>query len=414
MAKSNAGSKNANSDLSPYLKARLRPFMQPKLWVSAGIFAMSAFVLVRMFMQPDQFLGQAGDDRGAAANVQANDSLSPEERAIAAELDDLEVLLKELDDEGTLEAAEAMVTPASSDTNQNSKFPDLEFKTPELEIPDVNYGQFDSLPLVDLTPRRNDSQTAIAGQPAGFVGVNSVSDNPALNLPVTSSRTTDDQTAVNPLQAALDRYAPQSSFSSSTGSNSSTNAGGALEQAISATESTAVQAESAPATSTAPATSAATATSSTPIAPTVSITNPTVTNSTLSTPTQATNPSDNAFTQLINPQSPPLQTSTQLQTPQLQTPQVATPQVVTPQVPQVTTPQFQTTPQFTTTPQFSSTPQFQTPVNTNTATSTPSLNQPTGTPVYQQSANGATNFGVPSRPPGQNIGGGQINTFSNP
>ncbi len=403
MAKSNAGSRNANSDLSPYLKARLRPLMQPKLWVSAGIFAMSAFVLVRMFMQPDQFLGQAGDDRGAAANVEANDNLSPEERAIAAELDDLEVLLKELDDEGTLEAAEAMVTPASNQANQTVQSPDLDFKTPEITIPDVNYGKFDSLPLVDLTPRRNNSQTAIAGQPAGFVGINSVSDNPALNLPVTAGQASDDQTAINPLQAALDRYAPQP-FGTSFNNSGGNTQGSTLEQAISASESTALS-------NTAPAETAASTSS---IAPTVSITNPTVTTPTTSTGTQATTPSNNAFTQLINPQSTTLQTPTQLQIPQIQTPQVTTPQVTTPQIPQVATPQFQTTPQFTTTPQFSSTPQFQTPTSTNSALPSQTLNQPVGTPVYQQSANGATNFGVPNNPPGQNIGGGQINTFSNP
>ncbi|NJM58264.1 MAG: hypothetical protein HC857_13635 [Synechococcales cyanobacterium RU_4_20] len=71
------------------------PFRQPKLWASIGIFGLSAFVLVRMFIQPEQFLGKAGGDRNAAANTQANQTLSPEARSIAAELDDLEVLLNE-------------------------------------------------------------------------------------------------------------------------------------------------------------------------------------------------------------------------------------------------------------------------------------------------------------------------------
>ncbi|NJR68478.1 MAG: hypothetical protein HC771_07255 [Synechococcales cyanobacterium CRU_2_2] len=387
-------------ELSPYLKAQLRPFRQPKLWASIGIFGLSAFVLVRMFIQPEQFLGKAGGDRNAAANTQANQTLSPEARSIAAELDDLEVLLNEQAANGEVASGELPVNPqtkaskASKNQNKKPQVPEVEAESAEVAIPKTDYGKFESLPLVNLNPAQGLGRTAIAGQPAGFTGFNSLSGNPALNpSPGSTQQNSGNPT---PLQAALDRYVP-----ASTTMRDNNVVGGALEQAIVDTNNAAASRSVSGSGSPGNLGSG----SSTSSVPPISITNPATPNA----PLRATIPTDNAFTQLLNPNLTVPQTLPQVAP--------AAPQAGA-QVQSQFQPQIQ--PQFQATPQFNS--GLQTAPNGNPATGTaatsqslafptPDFSQPAGAPVYQQPVSASS----PRRlAPGQNIGGGQINTFSNP
>lgn len=416
---------------SPYLKARLRTLKQPKLLASAGIFALSAFVLVRMFVQPDAFVGTAADNRDGAANLEANANLSPEERAIAAELDDIAVLLTALEEDGA--SPDALLTPTNpEDAQRNLEAPDLDLPSTSVDIPSVNASQFQSLPLLDLNPVPESRRTATLGQSNGFVGFNSVSGDPTLNLPTLSNtlrgqREIED-TSLSPLEQALNRYAPGStttgtfpapsvlgSTNSPTANGSGTSPAGTTNPTTSASTSVVQsssgvdsaqgnqlnqlnlggQINSQPQASTAP-------TAPTPAAP-------------------------NAFTQLQNPQFSVPASSQQpatLQSPTLpQTPAIQVPVVPAAQ------PQFGTssgTPQSST-GQFSgqfSGGQFSgngSGVNNNAIDYTnpavinqPNFSQAPGTPVYQQSPQNNAVFSVPNRTPGQNIGGGRINTFSNP
>ncbi len=414
---------NLNIALSPYWKARFRPLMKPAFWASAGIFGLSMIVLVKMFLQPEQLLGKADDQRNVAVNQQADQQLSPENRAAAADVDDLSVLLKELDKNNTIDGSEVTITTQGSPGSKSSSgkssanMPQASAagQLPQLEVPDIRYGQFESLPLLNLNPAG--SQTVSIGSGSGgFLGLNPLGNGGSMTLPAASNNNQNGTAqAPSALQSALDRYAPQAAGLSSTATESSTNSGslsptslspGSLSPSTlspttlsgmnsSVNSATAISGTTLPTTLN---------TSSTPLYSTT-ITNPTVLPS--SSP-RATVPTDNAFTQLLNPQisSPTVNPTTG---------QTFTPinSSITPVNPQSFTPTQSVSPS---TYNPYSTTNTQTIYSTTIDPSAPVFPPAPGTPVYQPqtTTTGSSGYFVPSNVPGQTVGNGQIRTFANP
>lgn len=191
-----------------YFKARLHPLTKPALWASAGLCGLSLLALVRALSDPHSFWQEG--DRRANVNLDGSAALTPEERAQAAELDDLSVLLKDLDQQATLKSLTARPEGRSQ---ANLKQPAAIANPPEVTAPilaqpssaDVS---FDSLPLLDLSPRPTAPSAVNGGLPArstaasGFTGFDPRSSGgvgPANNPDATST------SAPNPLQEALQR-----------------------------------------------------------------------------------------------------------------------------------------------------------------------------------------------------------------
>lgn len=210
-----------------YLKAQLRPLTKPIFWASAALFGLSIFVLASLFHQPNQVLGNG--DRDAVVNLDGNDSLTPEERAKAAEIDDLSVLLKELDDTGTIDSVSGRLNNKQTANLETPKAIAESEKTatatPSVPPPPTDSGQFEALPLLQLSlPAQGNLPP---GSPAGigakgssaFVGFDPRPAGTA-TAPTQSSSTT------TPLADALQNYnaqpGPQGQRSTSNSANNST------------------------------------------------------------------------------------------------------------------------------------------------------------------------------------------------
>jgi hypothetical protein len=105
-----------------YLKARLWNLGHPSFWATAIFLSVVGLAIQEYWLNPD-FLTQKPAKEVTAEN--SNDSsLSPEDEAIAADIDNLPVLLKDSDQENLAVIAN---TPTDNSQNKNSKslFPDV-------------------------------------------------------------------------------------------------------------------------------------------------------------------------------------------------------------------------------------------------------------------------------------------------
>jgi hypothetical protein len=84
-----------------YLKALLKPMLRPTFMASTALVLGSIVLIVSALKQPEQFVGV---NDPVAANDQANSELTPDNRAAGADIDDLSVLLKDLDNGGSAPA----------------------------------------------------------------------------------------------------------------------------------------------------------------------------------------------------------------------------------------------------------------------------------------------------------------------
>jgi len=376
MSKLNPGSNR-------YFKAQLRPLTKPAFWASAGLFGVSLFALTTLFKQPDTVLSNG--DRDAVVNLDENESLTPEERARAAEIDDLSVLLKDLDKSQTIDSVSGRLNDTQT---TNLKAPEaianLDNSQPNSPITSSS-GDFQQLPLLDLSPQSQINATGTAPANSGFVGF-----DPRSSGQVGSNASTPTTNTITPLAAALERNcstanaAPLSTPGSSPAS--------ALGTAASTATSTSGQRTGIPSNGVQP--------NGSPIySPSVST--PALTTPNYSSPSGSTpqNSGNNAYSQLLNPN------------------------LVVPTAPLAST----TAPTLTSQPAAITVSPLAYPQagRNNSGTTAPSLVAPQatnsttvfGAPASQSTTPVLSNpapFSVPNRTPGQATGNGQINTFANP
>lgn len=177
-----------------YLKAQLRPLTKPVFWASAGLFGLSLFALLSLFRQPNTVLGSG--DRDASVNLDDNDSLTPEERARAAEIDDLSVLLKDLDKSKTIDSVSGRLNEAQT-TNLEAPEAIADAETSKPSQPVSSGGDFQQLPLLNLSPTQANGTGTQTGS-SGFTGF-----DPRTSGQVGGSATSTH--AITPLAAALER-----------------------------------------------------------------------------------------------------------------------------------------------------------------------------------------------------------------
>lgn len=370
-----------------YFKAQLRPLMKPTLWASAGLVGLSLLVLVQAFREPKAFWRQG--DRDAVVNLDNNSTLTPEERAQAAELDDLSVLLQDLDERGTIESVTARPNDqlleegkAPAAIAESADFPPLE---PPQSQP--SGAAFESLPLLDLSPRAADgsaiiNRTAASGfsgfdpRPGGSPGSTTAlsGSSPMLGSPLSSS-------PLSPLGEALQRY----------GASSSPSPGGSSRGGTSQTRS------AVPETPISPAPNAGLVNGGLPpsnFSQTPAL--PQIGNPTGAPWGPVQNSADNAYSQFLNPALtvptvPLLPGASGTPNNSANGTNVFLPSGNSPNPAQ--TPRLPTALPTSPSPVFSSTP---------------------GAPVWQPLSPTPVPFSVPNAIPGRNSGGGQIRTFANP
>lgn len=371
-----------------YFKARLRPATSPAFWITSLILSVVSLLLWEVWTNPQWLSQWSSPGRTSSANgdvvlpeligdevdtapdeeLEASD-LSPEEAAIAADMDNISVLLRDLN---TVDAAPDLSKADPSDLNT-------------ISVPKAPSGnsspQIGGLP--NLEPQTNPFAVYSQNNPfsnlstASTSNGNSSGGNSLFALPIRTNLTgnegsqTTNNTAnnapVNPLQSALERNtAPNSNANANAAVNPSSTASDGLRPAAEGLIAPASQQLSIP---------------STPInyvSPVNS--NPTV---------PYTTPASNSYNYLT-------QTSPNPGLPPVTVPAPVSPAGATPGLPNIN---YGTSLQ---------TPNLQTGFNNQT----PSFTSP-GLQPSQLNSNTAP-FSVNTRVPGRTLGGGRINTFSNP
>ncbi|NJN32188.1 MAG: hypothetical protein HC824_18540 [Synechococcales cyanobacterium RM1_1_8] len=394
MFKLNAGSHR-------YLKAQLRPLTKPVFWASAGLFSLSLFIVVMLLNNPERLLG--GNASNGVANLDGNQTLTPDERARAAEIDDLSVLLKQLDERGALDAASsqptAEVKTKSDSANKADKDALVQDSAPSPSAPAPS--AFEALPLLNLSPPTLTSE----GSPRSTVGLGFSGfdpSGPSANRSVGIAGTADPSLALSPLAAALQQANQKAMSESSVGAASAETRAGAT---VGATAGSAGlfgadrSGASLPATGL-PASNFPTANSA--------IASPSTALNTAIYP--ATTPSNNAYTQFLNPN--------------LTVPNGAAAPVSAPVLPLLTP--------ASALPFSSAAPNGATPASSGSfngnfvlptaspmgtpSSALPQTGFPSQAPASQSStlSQTAAPFSIPNSTPARYTGNGKINTFANP
>ena len=375
-----------------YFKAQLRPLTKPAFWASASLFGISLVALASLFAEPNKTLSSG--DRDAVVNLDNNDSLTPEERARAAEIDDLSVLLKDLDKRGTIDSVSGRLNEqqtANLDAPKAIDGIESSINKPSVS-PAASSGDFQQLPLLDLNPQQ--PATNLIGQTtgnSGFVGFDPRSSGQVGGISNSASTTT-----ITPLAAALDRNNAQagglSTSSNDDISDSSTSSNAALSSSSTIPLSNGISSNG---------TSYQSPNLATPGLSTTSLSAPTYGSPQNLTPQ---NSSDNAYSQILNPN---LVVPTTPVSPALPS-SLAPLSPVAPALPSASLNIGPTSPSNSINggvivPSASPSPQTQ-----NTTFGAPTTNSPA--PVLTN----PSPFSVPNTTPNQASGNGKINTFANP
>ncbi|MBD2297773.1 MULTISPECIES: hypothetical protein [Nostocales] len=101
-----------------YLKARLWNFSKPAFWGTAIFLSVLGLVIREYWTNPDAFTGK--QDGEATAQQADNSSLSDEDKAIAADIDNLPVLYNDTD-----QASTQVITSSSTDNSKPKKGKDF-------------------------------------------------------------------------------------------------------------------------------------------------------------------------------------------------------------------------------------------------------------------------------------------------
>jgi len=385
MSKLNPGSNR-------YLKAQLRPLTKPAFWASAGLFGVSLFALTTLLKQPDTVLSNG--DRDAIVNLDENDSLTPEERARAAEIDDLSVLLKDLDKSQTIDSVSNRLNEAQT-TNLEAPeaIADLNSNKPARPAAASN-SEFTPLPPIDLTPRNsnNSSQNSTG---SGFIGF-----DPRSSGQVGVNSTSSSNNELAPLAAALERYSANNSTQNSAELQ--------LDDSRAGTGATSAEATSSGSGSTTPTaigqrtgvlSNGVQSNGSPTYTPPLSASTSALPSSSTSQPLIPQNSNDNAYSQILNPN---------LVIPTAPTlPQPASPSF--PALPPAARPSLSgAAPSGSNSSAF---PQATAP--TGGSSPNPVFGAPSSSTAAPAAINPAP-YSVPNPTPGQYSGNGRINTFANP
>ncbi len=197
-----------SSGSNRYLKAQLPALTKPVFWASASLFGLSLLTLVILFRQPDTALSNS--DRDAVVNLDENDSLTPEERARAAEIDDLSVLLKDLDKRKTIDSVSGRLNETQTINLETPKaIADLDSSQPITNSSTSRGGDFQQLPLLDLSPQSQANSSSNTSSNTGFIGL-----DPRSSGQVGGNSTASTANSITPLAAALERNGSAANSSS--------------------------------------------------------------------------------------------------------------------------------------------------------------------------------------------------------
>ncbi|MBW4489428.1 MAG: hypothetical protein KME12_16705 [Trichocoleus desertorum ATA4-8-CV12] len=366
-----------------HLKARLRALKRPMVWGPGIILLLIVFFTLEYWLHPEWF-----DNTRSATNVEEgfNPSVSLEDGAIGADIDSLPLLLNQLNGIAADEAEDASQKKNDKTATKPSLFSELlksqgQAASPDGNLPNSNSAAPQSSPSSSLLSASNVPGQPLVGATPGLTGIGSSSlpsavpssllppsgistPTPSLNLNSPNTSSTNPSAPVSALQRALEQSQAQnnSTAPSTSGSPTAAELGSNVAAPTSTTQ---------------------TLTQPGAIAP--------VGNSGInysSTPGVSSAPPSNSFNYLSQPQ--------------LGSNVPAGIEPVVPTAPSITP----VVPSSNLNPNFGQSSQGQNNNGFNNSGFSGNAVQPSQ--LNQQP------FSVPRRVPGRNIGGGQINTFSNP
>ncbi|GAB4377082.1 MAG: hypothetical protein Kow00121_25560 [Elainellaceae cyanobacterium] len=209
------------------LKARLKVLGRPAVWGSASILILALFFLSKYWQHPQQFLGLEGD-RESLPTSEASESTPPSPLDPFSSVEDAE----------TTPQSESALAPFLADFEQN-RLETLRLSRPLTSSERSNPASSLPIPLIGVDPEGN-SRTDLPnlGTSASFP---TLSEDDLRNATAAPSTTNSQaQPAVNPLQSALDRRATDSPSTSQV--SSPTPAGSASLSQAESTRTTATSA----------------------------------------------------------------------------------------------------------------------------------------------------------------------------
>jgi hypothetical protein len=127
-----------------YLRARLEPFKRPLFWFSLLVLGLTGFVIYQYWQHPELLEGNS--DKSIETSKQDNSdtrsSLSSDDLAVGADIDNLQLLFTELEKQETLTPAASIETNTSnrdqSETDSINKFQEKQKKTSQNSKSNIN------------------------------------------------------------------------------------------------------------------------------------------------------------------------------------------------------------------------------------------------------------------------------------
>ncbi|MFB2916908.1 MULTISPECIES: hypothetical protein [Aerosakkonema] len=399
-----------------YLKARLRPLTQPIVWVTIAFLSLVGFFTWAYFNHPEWLALNQEAETPTPSNATAEDqTLSDEDKAIGVDIDNLSVLKKEISDSEPLQ-----LTPEEDQTElglfdefmkQKEAAINAEKSSDSSATEKLTAQPTTANPFALKSESSSNSSTVVSGNsftpPSSNLGVGSAANSAKnLNLPTTSNQNAT-LPSVSPLQSALDRLGNGSKSSIPTPAGVSVSPlQSALDRQGTGSKST-IQNPLQSGLDTAEASSKTGATSPSQASPDNLGQNATV-KQTLTQPTSSY-PGATGYSSVPGQgygQVSPVPGATSSNSYTYLNPPQALPGV--PSAVQVNPSLAPATPS-----NFGQSP-FQNTAPAN-GFSNPGFNSNSGNSVTQPSQlQQSQNFSVPRSIPGRHIGGGEINSFSNP
>lgn len=196
--------------------------MQPLFWMPALGVGLVLFFIAAWIYQPDRTLrfgiGENGETTQGSVNAEADGRLTPEQWSFAADIDDLDVLLEQI------EQTPGTQTPGSPLNLQNPEVPQLDLPS---AFADVGAENALNIPTLFQTPQATPANS-------GFLGVDAVNSNGGGDSSGTLNGSTQslvnsnvgnsagnsvngslqNSQVMNPLQQALDRFEAENTAAS--------------------------------------------------------------------------------------------------------------------------------------------------------------------------------------------------------
>ena len=187
-----------------YLSARLKPFRRPMFWGSLGLVSLIGLAIYQYWRHPDWLnsnLTEIETNSNISTNDRANstnkEQLSADELAIGAELDNLDLLLKELEQNQTIPLTQSSKTKKSQNSLQTGNKDTIYHRFKEQQKSNLNRSPQPLIPKKTTTNNLVTSPTRNIFKLSGFESYTPNTSNTSNTSNTPNTSTTQNSTSSN-------------------------------------------------------------------------------------------------------------------------------------------------------------------------------------------------------------------------